>query len=144
MKVVAIGFSSGSIKLLEVFNRSNFIDEFYLASSSNHAYKNIKDFKNLNIKEYLKENWRKVNIIIFIGSVGAATRLISSFITNKEIDPGVIVTDKRGSKIIPILNLHHNQTKNIALKIQNLIGGEIIETNNSSVENLLNLSLIHI
>ena len=139
MKVVAIGFSSGSIKLLEVFNRSNFIDEFYLASSSHHAYEHIKDFKNLKIKEYLKENWRKVNIFIFIGSVGAATRLISSFISNKEIDPGVIVTDKRGSKIIPILNLHHNQTKNIVLKLHNLIGGEIIETNNSSLENLLNL-----
>ena len=139
MKVVAIGFSSSSIKLLEVFYRSNFIDESYIGSSLNKEYKDGKDFKNLNIKKYLKANWRKVNIFIFIGSVGATTRLISTFISNKEIDPGVIVTDKRGYKIIPILNLHHNQTKNIALKLHNLIGGEIIETNNSSLENLLNL-----
>ena len=139
MKVVAIGFSSSSIKLLEVFYRSNFIDESYLGSSSNQEYINVKGFKNLNIKNYLKENWRNVNVFVFVGSVGATTRLISSFISNKEKDPGVIVTDKRGSKIIPILNLHHNQTKSIALKLHNLIGGEIIETNNSSVENLLNL-----
>ena len=139
MKVVAIGFSSSSIKLLEVFDRSNFIDESYLGSSSNQEYKNVKGIKNLNINNYLKENWRNVNVFIFIGSVGATTRLISSFISSKEYDPGVIVTDKRGSKIIPILNLHHNQTKNIALKLHNLIGGEIIETNNSSLENLLNL-----
>ncbi len=139
MKVVAIGFSSSSIKLLEVFNRSNFIDESYLGSSSNQEYKNVKGIKNLNINNYLKENWRNVNVFIFIGSVGATTRLISSFISSKEYDPGVIVTDKRGSKIIPVLNLHHNQTKNIALKLHNLIGGEIVETNNSSLENLLNL-----
>ena len=139
LKVVAIGFSSGSVKLLEVFCRSKFIDEFYLGSSSNTEDQNIKGFKNINIAKYLKENWKKVNVFIFIGSLGATTRLISSFISNKEMDPGVIVTDKKGSKIVPLLNLHHNQTKNIALKIQNLIGGEIIETNNSSVENLLNL-----
>ena len=139
MKVVAIGFSSSSIKLLEVFDGSNFIDESYLGSSSNQEYKNVKGIKNLNINNFLKENWRNVNVFIFIGSVGATTRLISSFISSKGYDPGVIVTDKRGSKIIPVLNLHHNQTKNIALKLHNLIGGEIVETNNSSVENLLNL-----
>ena len=139
LKVIAIGFSAGSVKLLEVFSRSNFIDEFYLSSSSIKEDKNLKGFKNLNIKSYLRENWKNVNVFIFIGSLGATTRLISSLISNKESDPGVIVTDKKGSKIIPILNLHHNKTKNIALKIQNFIGGEIIETNNSSLENLLNL-----
>ena len=139
MKVVAIGFSSNSIKLLEIFYSSHFIDESYLGSSSNQEYENIKGSKNVNINNYLKENWRNVNVLIFIGSLGATTRLISSFISSKEYDPGVIVTDKRGSKIIPVLNLHHNQTKNIALKLHNLIGGEIVETNNSSLENLLNL-----
>ncbi len=139
MKVLAIGFSSGSIKLLEIFYSANFIDEIYLCSSSNQEHKNVKVVKILNIKDFLKENWLKVNVFIFIGSLGATTRLISSFISHKEIDPGVLVIDKRGSKIIPILNLHHNQTKNIAFKLHNLIGGEIIETNNSSLENLLNL-----
>ena len=139
LKVVAIGFSSGSVRLLEVFSRSNFIDDFFLGSSSKKEDENTKGFKTLNINKYLKENWKKVNVFIFIGSLGATTRLISAFISNKGIDPGVIVTDKRGSKIIPLINLHHNETKNISLKIQNLIGGEIIETNNSSVDNLLNL-----
>jgi len=139
LKVVAIGFSSGSRKLLELFSRSNFIDEFYLGSSSNKEDENVKGFKTLNIKKYLKENWKKANVFVFIGSLGATTRLISTFVSSKEMDPGVIVTDKNGSKIIPLINLHHNQTKNISLKIKNLIGGEIIETNNSSVDNLLNL-----
>ena len=139
LKVVAIGFSVGSVKLLEVFSRSNFIDEFYLGSSLNKEDENLKGFKNLNINSYLKENWKSVNVFIFIGSLGATTRLISSMISNKENDPGVIVTDKKGSKIIPLLNLHNKNTKNIVFKMQNYIGGEIIETNNSSLENLLNL-----
>ena len=126
LKVVAIGFSSGSVKLLEVFRRSNFISEFYLCSSTHKEDENEKGFKKLNIKNFLKENWKKENVFIFIGSLGATTRLISSFISNKEMDPGVIVADKKGSKIVPLLNLHHNQTKNISLKIQNFIGGEII------------------
>ncbi len=139
MKVVAIGFSSGSLRLLKVFYRSNFIDEFYLGRSSSREDDYVGDFKTVNIKNYLKQHWKEVNVFIFIGSLGATTRLISSFIVDKEMDPGVIVTDKQGLKIVPLLNLHHNQTKNIAFKLQNLIGGEIIETNNSSVEKLLNL-----
>jgi len=139
LKVVAIGFSSGSVKLLELFSRSNFIDEFYLSSSSYKGDQNLKSLKPISINKYLKENWNKVSVLIFIGSLGATTRLISTFISSKEIDPGVIVIDKKGSKIVPLINLHHNQTRNISLKIQDLIGGEIIETNNSSVENLLNL-----
>ena len=61
LKVVAIGFSSGSVKLLEVFRRSNFIDEFYIGSSSNKENENLKGFKNININKHLKENWKNVN-----------------------------------------------------------------------------------
>ena len=71
-----------------------------------------------------------IDEIYIASSIGASIRLINSFLTTKEKDPGVIVIDKKGSRIIPIVGAHQSNTQNIAFQISNLFGGEIIETNN--------------
>ena len=43
------------------------------------------------------------------------------------------------SKIVPLIGLHQSNTQNIACQIANLLGGEIIETNNSNDQSYLNL-----
>ena len=80
-----------------------------------------------------------MDLIIFIGSVGASIRLISPLLSSKDKDPGVIVIDKKGSKIVPIIGAHQSNIQNIAFQICNLFGGEIIETNNSIDQNYLNI-----
>ncbi|MDC3164274.1 precorrin-3B C(17)-methyltransferase, partial [Prochlorococcus sp. AH-716-F13] len=66
--------------------------------------KKVKDsVKFIKPRQILREKWEKLELIIFVGSVGASIRLINSLLSCKDKDPGVIVIDKKGSKIIPII-----------------------------------------
>ncbi len=139
MKGIAIGFSDTSKEILKRLKKTEFINEIYIGSSS-QKNKNIKEAIEVSKpKQILKEKWNKLDLIIFVGSVGATIRIINSFLSSKDKDPGVIVIDKKGFKIIPLIGSHQSNVQNIAFQICNLLGGEIIETNNSVDENFLNI-----
>ena len=139
MKGIAIGFSDTSQEILKRLKNTEFINEIYVASSSNKTFKEDHNISLIKPKSILREKWNKLNLIIFVGSVGASIRLINSLLSSKEKDPGVIVIDKKGSKIIPIIGAHQSNIQNIAFQLSNLFGGEIIETNNSLDQNFLNI-----
>ena len=65
-----------------------------------------------------------MDLIIFVGSIGASIRLIHS-LSLKDQDPGVIVIDNKGLKIVPIIGSHQSNVQNIAFQICSLFGGEI-------------------
>ena len=139
MKGIAIGFSDTSKEILKRLKKTEFINEIFIGSSS-HKDKKIKDsVKFVKPRQILRENWDKLDLIIFVGSIGASIRLINSLLSSKDKDPGVIVIDKKGSKIIPIIGAHQSNIQNIAFQICNLFDGEIIETNNSIDQNYLNI-----
>ena len=139
MKGIAIGFSDTSKEILKRLKKTEFINEIFIGSSS-HKDKKIKDsVKFVKPRQILREKWEKLELIIFVGSVGASIRLINSLLSSKDKDPGVIVIDKKGSKIIPIIGAHQSNIQNIAFQICNLFSGEIIETNNSIDQNYLNI-----
>ena len=139
MKGIAIGFSDTSKEILKRLKKTEFINEIFIGSSSPKD-KKIKDsVKFVKPRQILREKWEKLELIIFVGSVGASIRLINSLLSSKDKDPGVIVIDKKGSKIIPIIGAHQSNIQNIAFQICNLFGGEIIETNNSIDQNYLNI-----
>ena len=139
MKGIAIGLSSTSKVILNRLKKTEFINEIYIASSTCKEENEDNKIPLIKPKEVLKGKWEDLDLIIFIGSIGASIRLINSFLTTKDKDPGVIVIDKKGSQIVPIVGSHQSNTKNIAFQISNLFGGEIIETSNSNDQNYLNL-----
>ena len=139
MKGIAIGLSHKSGVILKRLKKTQFIDEIYIASSTNEKKIEEKIIPLIKPKKIFKEEWKDIDLIIFVGSIGASIRLINSFLTSKDQDPGVIVIDNKCSKIVPLIGLHQSNTKNIAFQISNLLGGEIIETNNSNDQSLLNL-----
>ncbi len=139
MKGIAIGLSNTSKVILKRLKKTEFIDEIYIASSTYEEKSKNNIIPSVKPKEVLKEQWKDLDLIIFIGSIGASIRLINSFLTTKDKDPGVIVIDNKCSKIVPLIGLHQSNTQNIAYQIANLLGGEIIETNNSIDQNFLNL-----
>ena len=139
MKGIAIGLSHTSKVILKRLEKTEFIDEIYIASSTYEEKNEDNLITLIKPKEVIKEKWKDLDLIIFIGSVGASIRLINPFLTTKDQDPGVIVIDKKGSQIVPIVGSHQSNTKNIAFQISNLFGGEIIETNNSNDQNYLNI-----
>ena len=139
MKVVAIGFSASSKDLLNSLKKLKFIDKIYISST-------LKDIPNLDdsivktdIKRFLKENWRNIDLFIFVGSISIAIRLIAKLLVSKDKDPGVIVIDKKGSKIIPLIGIHQTDAWTTAVKLANLFDGEVVMTNNSKYEKMLNL-----
>ena len=139
MKGIAIGLSYTSEVILKRLKKTEFIDKIYIASSTNEEITEEKIIPLIKPKKIFKEKWKDINLIIFVGSIGASIRLINSFLTSKDQDPGVIVIDNKCSKIVPLIGLHQSNTQNIACQIANLLGGEIIETNNSNDQSLLNL-----
>ena len=139
MKGIAIGLSNNSKEILKRLKKTEFVKDIYIASSSKEDGKENELIQVQKPREILQKKWPKIDLIIFIGSIAASIRIINPFLTSKDQDPGVIVIDNKCSKIVPLIGLHQSNTQNIAYQIANLLGGEIIETNNSNDQSFLNL-----
>ncbi len=139
MKGIAIGLSNNSKEILKRLKKTEFVKDIYIASSAKDEEKENELIQVQKPREILLKKWPEVDLIIFIGSIAASIRIINPFLTSKDQDPGVIVIDNKCSKIVPLIGLHQSNTQNIAYQIANLLGGEIIETNNSNDQSLLNL-----
>ena len=96
MKGIAIGLSNTSKVILKRLKKTEFINEIYIASSTYEKKNEDNLIPFIKPKEVFKEKWKDLDLIIFIGSIGASIRLINSFLTSKDKDPGVIVIDKKG------------------------------------------------
>ena len=139
MKGIAIGLSYNSKEILKRLKKTEFVNDIYIAGSSKGNQKENELIEVQKPREILLKKWPKIDLIIFIGSIAASIRIINSFLTSKDKDPGVVVIDNKCSKIVPLIGLHQSNTQNIACQIANLFGGEIIETNNSNYQSFLNL-----
>ena len=88
-----------SKEILKRLKKTEFINEIFIGSSSPKD-KKIKDsVKFVKPRQILRENWDKLDLIIFVGSIGASIRLINSLLSSKDKDPGVIVIDKKDQKL---------------------------------------------
>jgi len=139
LKGIAIGLSNNSKEILKRLKKTEFVKDIYIAGSSKHNEEENELVQVQKPREILLKKWLEIDLIIFIGSIAASIRIINSFLTSKEQDPGVIVMDNKCSKIVPLIGIHQSNTQNIACQIANLLGGEIIETNNTNDQSFLNL-----
>ena len=137
MKVVAISFSSSSNESLNSLKQLKFINKVYLACSPKNITSTDESINKVNAKKFIQDNWKEIDIFIFIGSISATIRLISPLLVSKDIDPGVIVIDKKLSKIVPLLGVHQTDAYKISLKLANVFNGDIVMTNNSLSEKFL-------
>ncbi len=139
MKVAAISFSEQSEEFLNSLRSLDFLDEFYIASSSQNNNVVNKSVLKINVKEFIQKNWRKIDLFLFVGSISATIRIISPLLNSKAKDPGVIVIDKKFSRIIPLIGIHQPFCYEISLKLANLFDGDLVMTNNSIFEKYLDL-----
>ncbi len=139
MKGIAIGLSNNSKEILKRLKKTEFVKDIYIAGSSKDDGMQNELIQVQKPREILLKKWPDIDLIIFVGSIAASIRIINSFLTSKDQDPGIIVIDNKCSKVIPLIGLHQSNSQNIAYQIANLLGGEIIETNNSNDQSFLNL-----
>ena len=114
MKGIAIGLSNNSKEILKRLKKTKFVKDIYIAGSSKDDGKENELIPLQKPREILLKKWQEIDLIIFIGSIAASIRIINSFLTSKDQDPGVIVIDNKCSKIVPLIGLHQSNTQNIA------------------------------
>ena len=90
MKGIAIGLSHKSKDILKRLKKTEFVQGVYIASSSKDNEEKNDLVQVEKPREILLKKWPEIDLIIFIGSIGASIRIINSFLTSKDQDPGVI------------------------------------------------------
>ena len=81
-----------------------------------------KDEVKCSAREWTGEQFRTRDVLIFIGAVQIAVRLIASFIGSKTTDPAVLVLDEKGQYCIPILSGHIGGANEMAERIAEMAG----------------------
>ncbi len=97
----------------------------------NAVVKGIDD--GFTLDGFVKENFHRGNVLIFIGAAGIAVRAIAPYIEDKTKDPAVIVMDEAGKNVIPLLSGHIGGGVREAEKIANMIGANCVMTTASDV-----------
>ena len=73
------------------------------------------------INELLTGHWLPETTLLFVGAVGAVTRLIAPLIQGKEQDPAVLVLDPQGQWVIPLLGGHSSFAEQRARELAEML-----------------------
>ncbi|WP_022765446.1 cobalt-precorrin 5A hydrolase [Butyrivibrio sp. XPD2006] len=85
------------------------------------------------LSEWTRENFKKGNILVYIGACGIAVRAIAPFVRDKSADAAVIVIDEEGRFVIPVLSGHLGGGVAAAKELSVLIGATPVITTASDV-----------
>ena len=110
MKGNAIGLSNNSKEILKRLKKTEFVEDIYIAGSPKDDGEENELFQIQKPREILLKKWPEIDLIIFIGSIAASIRIINSFLTSKEQDPGVIVIDNKCSNDCYYMNILLNSS----------------------------------
>ena len=85
------------------------------------------------LSDWTRENFKKGNVLVFIGACGIAVRAVAPLIKDKTEDAAVIVIDEEGKFVIPILSGHMGGGVTAAKELSGIIGATAVITTASDV-----------
>lgn len=74
------------------------------------------------LREWCRDAFVQSEMLIFVGAMGIAVRLIAPYVKDKFADPAVLVVDEQGNFVIPILSGHVGGANEYASWIAKALG----------------------
>lgn len=134
MKTLVISFSkTGALLSLKI--KAHYGKEADVIST--YQLENTQVLFVEKIKNYVKDVFHDVDLIIFIGATGIAVRMIAPCIKDKYSDPAVLVIDESGRFVISLLSGHLGGANQYAQEIGELLGSVPVITTASEQYGLL-------
>ena len=93
----------------------------------------IETLEKGGLPGWISDNFKKGNILVFIGAMGIAVRAIAPYVSDKATDAAVIVIDEEGKDVVPVLSGHLGGGVASAKMLSELIGAECVITTASDV-----------
>ena len=124
---LGIGLSPASEALLQRLHQRGHIDTIGISGTAETS---------------LRKHWHSGHVLVFVGAVGAVTRLIAPHLQGKERDPAVLVLDPRGQWCIPLLGGHSSGAEQLARELAADLGGLAVLTGACSSEARLALDAV--
>ena len=81
-----------------------------------------KDAVKCSAREWTGEQFQMQDVLIFIGAVQIAVRLIAPYVKSKTTDPAVLVLDEKGQYCIPVLSGHIGGANEMAERVAGMTG----------------------
>jgi len=91
--------------------------------------------------EAVPELWKACRNLIFIMATGIVVRTIAPLITDKKIDPAVVVLDEKGKFVVSLLSGHLGGANDKAREIAHFLKAEAVITTASDVNNKTSIDL---
>ncbi len=88
----------------------------------------------MSTKELLRQEWDRVDAIVWIGALGIAVRCAAPFLESKLHDPAVLVLDEKGRFVVPVLSGHIGGGVALARELAQAVGGQAVITTATDVE----------
>jgi cobalt-precorrin 5A hydrolase len=94
------------------------------------------------LREMVRENWRKYQGFVFVMATGIVVRVIAPFLQAKDKDPAVVVVDEAGRFAISLLSGHLGGANELARDVAELLGGQAVITTATDVNELPTFDLM--
>ena len=126
------GLSPEALPLLRRLLAGGLLDRIALPPDGDH-------WPTGTLPAFLAEEWGRSKAFVGVGACGAVTRLIAPLLSDKTIDPAVVVLDGAGRFAVPLLGGHAAGGEALAQAIAASLAGEAILTGTSAQRGLVAL-----